>query len=494
MKVAFVNDACERLGVEYLSAVLKAAGHEVRLFVDPQLFDDENVSIKALAKVFDGKKKLIEELQAYKPDLVGMSVVTDFYQWAIGMTRLIKAAMDVPIILGGIHPTSVPERVIAEPGVDMVCVGEGEQALLELVDSMARGVVDHGIRNIWFKKDGQIIRNEVRPLVEDLDALPMPDKDLYYSVSPHFSECYYIMASRGCAYACSYCCHSYLKQLHQGKGRYLRQRSAGNVIEELVLAKQRGIKHVRFFDDSLGANKAWLREFASPYRDKVGLPFICYLHPEHVTAETLDLLKLAGCREIEMGVQSLVERTRMQLLNRCTSDASIEQAIDLIKSYGFSLITDNIVGLPQDGLEAVEKAARFYNRRRPNRIYFFWLRYYPNIQLTHWALENKVLTREQYEDVHEGRNARPFSRGGDINDRMMVKLQILFLLMPMLPVAWVDRILDQRSYRHFPIIFPPAVLAAFTSLFSNSLNDKIVHRREIKHYLFGVKWLWGRRA
>ena len=191
MKIAFVNDSCERLGVEYISAVLKAAGHETKLFVDPQLFDDENISIKGLARVFDCKKKLISELKAYQPDLIGISAVTDFYQWALGMTRLIKEAMDVPIILGGIHPTSVPERVISNESVDMVCVGEGEYAMLELVNSMAKGKIDTTIRNIWFKRNGTVIRNEVRPLIEDLDALPMPDKELYYSASPHFSDFYY---------------------------------------------------------------------------------------------------------------------------------------------------------------------------------------------------------------------------------------------------------------------------------------------------------------
>ncbi len=488
MRVAFINDSCERLGVQHVSAVLKAAGHEVRLFVDPQLFDDENVSIKGLASIFDCRKKLIAELRAYHPDIIGISVVTDFYPWALQMTQMIKEAMDVPIILGGIHPTSVPERVIGHPTVDMVCVGEGEHAFLELVESMQKGQVDYAIKNIWFKKDGNIIRNELRSLVEDLDALPMPDKDLYYSVSPHFSECYYIMTSRGCAYACSYCCHSFLRPLYQGKGRYLRQRSVERVIEELVVAKDKyKIKHVRFFDDSLGANMKWLAEFAVQYKEKIALPFICYMHPGHVSSESLGCLKLAGCREIEIGVQSLVESTRAGLLNRKMGHETIERALDLIKAYKFSLITDNIVGLPYEGIEAIEKAARFYNRRRPDRIYFFWLRYYPNIPLTAWARQNGFMTSQQYEDIHDGKNGRPFSRGGDIHDKMMVKLQILFLLLPMLPVSWVDYILDRKIYRWFPVILPPAVLAACTSFFSSSLNDKIVHRREVKHYVFGMR-------
>ncbi|MBU2035178.1 MAG: hypothetical protein KKA59_05315, partial [Candidatus Omnitrophica bacterium] len=82
MKIAFVNDSCERLGVQYISAVLKQSGHETKLFVDPQLFDDENITIKWFSRLFDYKKRIIQDLKAYKPDLIGISVVTGFYQWA----------------------------------------------------------------------------------------------------------------------------------------------------------------------------------------------------------------------------------------------------------------------------------------------------------------------------------------------------------------------------------------------------------------------------
>ncbi|MBU1929257.1 MAG: hypothetical protein KKD79_05330, partial [Candidatus Omnitrophica bacterium] len=90
MKIAFINNSAERLSVEYISAVLKANGHQVKLFVDPQLFDDESRSVKWLSSIFDYKKRLISELKAYKPDLIGISVVTDFYQWACTIARMAK--------------------------------------------------------------------------------------------------------------------------------------------------------------------------------------------------------------------------------------------------------------------------------------------------------------------------------------------------------------------------------------------------------------------
>ncbi|MDD5746796.1 MAG: cobalamin-dependent protein, partial [Candidatus Omnitrophica bacterium] len=163
MKIAFVSSAIESLGIEYVSAVLKQAGHQVKLFIDPQLFDDVTFSFKKLNQMFSFKEDVIADLKAYRPDLVGFSVITTDYPWAGAMAQRIKAELNVPIIMGGIHPTVIPERVITNPWVDMICVGEGEYPMLELVRSMERGSPDYAIQNIWFKKDGAIIRNPLRP-------------------------------------------------------------------------------------------------------------------------------------------------------------------------------------------------------------------------------------------------------------------------------------------------------------------------------------------
>ncbi len=489
MKFAFVNPSVVCRGVEYISAVLKAAGHEVRLFADPQLFDDENISLKWLSRIFDYKKRLISELKAYKPDLIGISVVTDFYQWACTMARMVKEEMpNVPIIFGGIHPTSVPERVIKNDFVDMLCVGEGEYPMLELANSMEKGKIDYSIKNIWFKKDGQVIQNEIRPLIQDLDSLPMPDKELYYSASPHFSQCYYIMTSRGCQYNCSYCCHSYLKKLYKDKGRYVRSRSVKHVIEELTIIKKRyKLRNIRFFDESLGSNKEWLREFSMEYKNNINLPFICYMHPDHVNSASLGYLKDAGCCEIEIGVQSGVEKIRRDLLNRNMSNQAIQEAISLTKENKISVITDNIFGLPGEKQDDLTNLALFYNKNRISRIYFFWLRFYPKIAITEWAKDSLKIPISEYEQIMEGRNGRPFSCGGDISSKELMRLQLLFFILPFFPKFIFKLIIKSKIYRILPLIFRPGILAMLTSLFSKSVNDKIVHKRFATHYVYAIK-------
>lgn len=484
MKIAFINDSSERLGVASIAAVLQDAGHEVEIFIDHQFFNDENINIKWLHRIFDRKKALIAKLKSFDPDLVGFSIVSDFYTWACQMAEIIKKNLDVPIIFGGIHPTSSPYRVLKNKFVDMVCVGEGEYAFLDLAESLKMGSLDYSIKNIWFKKGDELIRNEMRPLIKNLDELPLPSKDLYYSKGDHFSKSYYIMASRGCVFACSYCCHSYLKNLYKDNGPYFRQRTVDNVLSELSIAKEKyKIKHVRFFDDSLGANKEWLKEFSLKYSKNINIPFMCYLHPSHVSKESLALLKNAGCCEIEIGVQSLNPEIRKTILNRNVETEDIRKAINMIKNEGISVVADNIVGLPDQTEKDIIEMATFYNENRVNRIYFFWLRCYPSTPITELAKQRGLISDIEYEEIMSGHITRPFSRGGSTATKDWLGFQFLIFISQLLPKGIVNWLIKKKSYKYLHYINSPGILAGLTTLFSSSINDRILIRRELSRYL-----------
>ena len=113
-------------------------------------------------------------------DLIGFSVISDTYGWACQIAGELIKRIDIPVIFGGIHPTSVPDIVIKEDFVDYVCAGEGEEAMVELCDALQQGKDTTSIRNVWTKRNGRIIKNPLRPLISDLDSLPFPDKELYY--------------------------------------------------------------------------------------------------------------------------------------------------------------------------------------------------------------------------------------------------------------------------------------------------------------------------
>ena len=156
MNITFVAMGCELLGLEALSTALKKKRHKVSLVFDPSLFDDKvYFHNKTLSKIFKTKqKKIVEKIIKTKPDIVGFYIITDTYKWTEQIATLLKKhSPKIPIICGGIYPTSTPENIIKRSWVDIICRGEGEAPLLELLDSMSKGKINYKIKNLWFKKN-----------------------------------------------------------------------------------------------------------------------------------------------------------------------------------------------------------------------------------------------------------------------------------------------------------------------------------------------------
>ncbi len=248
MKITFVHIGREHLGIEYLSSILKIAGHEVSLAYDPGLFgpEDNVFYIPFLEKKFDQKKSVLSVIENASPDLVAFTVYSSTYNWACDIAREIKQKMNVKTVFGGIHATLVPETVIQNEYIDFVVVGEGFHALPELAEAISLNSGVSGIDNLWFKKNNTIIRNRPRPPVSDLDALPFPDKSLFEK-NVNYEDDYMIITSLGCAFSCSYCCESFLNRLYRHK--FFRRRSVESVMEELITMKRRyNFKEVMFND------------------------------------------------------------------------------------------------------------------------------------------------------------------------------------------------------------------------------------------------------
>jgi len=296
MKIALVTSGQENLGVEYLLAVLKKNGHDARLFFDPQtfgggLFFRNNY----LRHKFDLSTKIVTNIIEYQPDIIGFSCMTHNYRWSITIAQKIKKVKDIPIIFGGIHPTSVPEFVLSNACVDMVAVGEGERSFLKLLENLREQKDATDVPGIYFKKNGQVVKNRPYPLIEDLNSLPFPAKHLFYDKISAYQYLYSIMTSRGCPFSCSYCCNDLLTNLYEGKYQ-IRRRSVDNVLQELKWAKDTfNLREIFFIDEVFAFETTWLKEFTARYKDEIGLPFYAYYHFKFATEERIKLLKEAGC-------------------------------------------------------------------------------------------------------------------------------------------------------------------------------------------------------
>jgi len=179
---------------------------------------------------------LIGLLKDLRSDVVGLSVKTPFLRIARRLSEKIRDEVGSLVAWGGSHPTILPEESIRI--ADVVCIGEGEHPLAELIEKIATGKVVDDIPNLWIRRHGEIRRNDQRPLLQgdELDRLPFPDIGGEGKFSVHRGKLlpgdplekameYYPMASRGCPFRCSYCINGILKERLHAKGAFVRLRS-----------------------------------------------------------------------------------------------------------------------------------------------------------------------------------------------------------------------------------------------------------------------------
>jgi len=347
MKVTFIfpnifegmdKSSFYHMGIGYLSAVLKQNGHQASLI---------NVYKKMERGEFIGK------IKQENPDIIGFSSVTPQIHNVAAMAKWIKEeGIKSFVICGGIHATLDPQSVINMEGIDAACCGEGEYPLLELCEAIQSGKDYSKIMNLWLKRNGDISANENRPLIEDLDTLPFVDRELFdrNDFSEERQAQMQLVASRGCPYNCTYCSNHAIKNVYPNKNKYVRFRSADNLIkEELELkAKYPEIRHYAFEDDILYLNKEWYREFSEKHRKFVGMPFHSNIHPALINDDSLYYLKIAGCTKIQIGLESGNEYIRKNILNRSMSNEKFIKSVNQAKKMGFEIFTFNLVGIPDE--------------------------------------------------------------------------------------------------------------------------------------------------
>lgn len=324
-------------GLGYLSTVLKNAGHHTELIhlTTPRLDRDE----------------LIGRLQERDPHLIAFSSTTNMFPIVKRLAGWIQEdGCDALAICGGVHPTLSAEEALATPGLDMVCLGEGEGSLVELCQRLEEGRDFTDIPGIWVRAGDEVHKNPLRPMIQDLDSLPFPDREIfdYPNLYMEREGTGVFMASRGCTFSCTYCGNKALRESYSGKGRYLRFRSPQNIVSEIkeVVGRYPFIKSISFDDNILFINSDFAEEFASLYPREVGLPFSCNMHPIYCNREMARLLKQAGCWEVKIGLESGNERIRKEVLNRNLSQETMIKAFRNCSDEGIKVHSFNMVGLP----------------------------------------------------------------------------------------------------------------------------------------------------
>ncbi len=358
------------LGIAYLSAVLKQAGHESSLIhvVEPPT-----------------REWLIEKVRAEAPDLVGFSSTTHMYRHVAEWAGWLREETDVPAICGGVHPTIAPDEVINTPGMDFLARGEAEDTLLELCEALEAGRDPSGLAGLWARRGEEIVRNPARPLCTDLDSLPFPDRTIYdpalFCADQHPRGT--LMASRGCPFNCTYCSNHAQKSAYPNPKDYVRFRSPENVVAEieLMLANDPRIEYVRFDDDILTTDREWLTRLSELYRERVGMPFICNSRVNFMDREMASMLAEMGCQVVCMGIESGNRWLREKVLNRQMSNRQMIEAFEACRDAGMKTVSTNMFGLPLEDTSMVLDTIKVNARCHPDTIQVSTFIPYPGTKL-----------------------------------------------------------------------------------------------------------------
>jgi radical SAM superfamily enzyme YgiQ (UPF0313 family) len=318
----------------------------------------------------------LDEIRSFKPDIIAYSSITSQYPMIKHLAGWSKE-LNIYTIYGGIHPTMVPEESINTPGIDAICRGEGDEAIIDFVSTFSNKGDLLNVHGFWVKTDSVINKAPIRPLIKDLDSLPFPDYDLFpYDETDNFSvgggyRSISVQASRGCPFKCTYCCNQYLKEFYLGDNKYVRWRSVKNVIAELkyLMDKYPESNFVRFDDDTLSFNKEWFCEFAEQYKKHINLPYSANDHIQNINEEVVRHYRDSRCISVKMGIENGNDKIRNQFMKRPFSGDEIINAFQVLREENIATGAFNIIGFCYETMNTILDTVKLNAKCCPEIIF-----------------------------------------------------------------------------------------------------------------------------
>jgi anaerobic magnesium-protoporphyrin IX monomethyl ester cyclase len=374
----------DNLGPMLLTSYLKSKGHHCKILVDCE------------------EKDVSQKLKDEKPDFIAFSITTGIHQKSLETAAKIKTLFpNIKTVFGGSHATFFPEMISLD-AVDIVCRGEGEDAILDLANHFDEKKDFSGIKNLWIKVNGNIVKNDVRPLIQELDSYPLPDREFYsrYKIIRNYPS-KPIITSRGCPYSCTFCFNHSLKKIYEGKGKYIRQRSVDHVLSELKAVKDNHpIRSFSFVDDSFLMNPKWVNEFLDRYKNEIDVPFFTQIRVNTVTDELIEKLAWAGCIRISVGLESGNDFIREKILKKTIKREEIIKAAGLFKKHKIKFRTYNMIGSPGETVDNAFETIELNSKIKTDYPWASIIQPYPRTELGEYVeqkgFSDKSLDVEKY--------------------------------------------------------------------------------------------------
>ena len=368
-------------GIASLCGVISSRGHTVDLY-QPITFEIEEIESFLKGKEYG---------------LCLISSVTNQWPYALRYLRLIKSVLNVPVVVGGHHPTNCPAVFDEHREIDGLCIGEGETVIDMLLACLEQGREPNDIPGLCFRDGERVFKNDVGDLVQNLDALPLPDYSPFAMATIQNRPS--LIFSRGCPYRCSYCCNNNLRKIYAGKGEYVRKKSVARALEEVqkfIMTYQPAI--LNFDDDTFIKDRKWTSEFLSGYQQLTDTPFNCNSRPETIDAEICRELKAANCKSFCIGIESGSERFRREKYGRRMSNQLIIEAFNHAHKAGLETYAFNMVGAPDETFADYLETVHLNQSIMPTGLQMTIYYPYPGSELYSYACANKSVDDKVYAD------------------------------------------------------------------------------------------------
>ena len=323
------------LGLCYIAAVLQKHGFRV--------------NVSDLHQKAGNPEDIIENCRRGNPKIVGITATTPSYPNALLLARFVKAwNSDIVTVIGGPHATGLPEQCALSGVFDYICIGEGEQSMLELVERIIRGKSDKmQVAGFAYLSDGQVKYTKKRERFANLDKLPLPARDLlemdtYYQKGA-------ILSTRGCPIGCDFCACAAIV------GNSYRVRNIDSVLDEIEELRERyGYNFFDFHDDTFNMRPKRVFDFCSRIKErKLGINWGCFCRAAQMTNEMAMAMAGAGCRVIQYGVEAGSDRS-LRLLHKKTSTQQVKDAVRAAANAGIEqIVCGFIIGHAEDTEEDV---------------------------------------------------------------------------------------------------------------------------------------------
>ncbi len=277
----------------------------------------------------------------------------------------------LPAAVCGRLATCRPNEAISLPGAEVLLLGEYDRSVVSLMRAWRQGAEVAALPGTWVRTPEGLVKGELEPLIEDLDALPYADRTLFYTHrSVQRTGRVEFRAARGCPYWCGWCDNDWRMDLYDGLGSYVRRRSVEDLMGEVlaVLRRYEGVREVEFADHAFALDAEWLREFAAQYPRRVLVPFRCHVPLQGLDEQIPGLLRSAGCEQLETRIPSGSRFIREEVFGVPGANEQITAACRAVREAGLRLTVRTFVGAPYESEITVEETLDLLRSCEPDEV------------------------------------------------------------------------------------------------------------------------------